>query len=214
MTHSSPACRHQFHDFRNGLRSDVRTHTALSQPKWIGIALAGQQRRGLVQRQADDVGVGADDLDDERCRRAPAPRSRRPCRAIRRRRDRPRCRCSDSRLKRTRVSISRWRNASFGVTRQIAGVDAMVAAGEQPQALRRLVEQVGLRQDAAADRHHRVGGEDVGAGQLVVELHRRERRLRLAARQAVGAGARQLAPLAASRRCRPGAARPARCRSG
>ena len=28
-------------------------------------ALAGQQRRGLVQRQADDVGVGADDLDDE-----------------------------------------------------------------------------------------------------------------------------------------------------
>ena len=29
------------------------------------IALARQQRRGLVERQADDVGVGADDLDDE-----------------------------------------------------------------------------------------------------------------------------------------------------
>src|SRR6187549_3551815 len=28
-------------------------------------ALAGQQRRSFVQRQADDVGVGADDLDDE-----------------------------------------------------------------------------------------------------------------------------------------------------
>src|ERR1041385_1963527 len=28
-------------------------------------ALAGQQRRGLVQRQTDDVGVGADDFDDE-----------------------------------------------------------------------------------------------------------------------------------------------------
>src|SRR6186713_3223724 len=28
-------------------------------------ALARQQRRGLVQRQADDVGIGADDLDDE-----------------------------------------------------------------------------------------------------------------------------------------------------
>ncbi len=29
------------------------------------VALAAQQRHGFVQRQADDIGVGADDLDDE-----------------------------------------------------------------------------------------------------------------------------------------------------
>ena len=39
--------------------------TALSQPKWIGKPSPREQRRGLVQRQADDIGVGADDLDDE-----------------------------------------------------------------------------------------------------------------------------------------------------
>ena len=70
----------------------------------------------------------------------------------------------------------------------------MVAARQQPQALRRLVHQIRLGQDAAADRHHRVGGEDEGAAQLVVELHRFQRRVGLGAGEAIGAGARQLAP--------------------
>ncbi len=75
------------------------------------------------------------------------------------------------------------------------GMDAVVAAGEQPQALRRLVEQLRLRQDAPADRDHGVGGEDVGAFELVVEPHHGERGFGLAARQPRGAGARQFAAL-------------------
>ncbi len=74
-------------------------------------------------------------------------------------------------------------------------MDAVIAAGQQPQALRGLVEQLGLGQDAAADRHHGVGGEDVGALELLVDAHQLERRLGLGARQPVGAGARQLAAL-------------------
>ena len=73
-------------------------------------------------------------------------------------------------MKRTRVSTSRWRNAFLRRHQADAGVDAVIAARQQPQALRRLVEQLGLGQDAAADRHHGVGGQDVGAAQLVVEL--------------------------------------------
>ena len=74
-------------------------------------------------------------------------------------------------------------------------MDAMIAPGEQPQALRGLVEQLGLGQDAPADRDHGVGGQDVGALELLVDAHQIERRLGLGARQPVGAGARQLAAL-------------------
>src|SRR2546423_13397379 len=35
-----------------------------------GIALAGQQRRGLVERQAHDIGIRAHDLDDKTARNA------------------------------------------------------------------------------------------------------------------------------------------------
>ena len=65
---------------------------ALSQPKRIGKPSPPSSVIGLVQRQADDVGVGADHLDHETSRRCPAPHSRRPCRAIRRSRYRPGCR--------------------------------------------------------------------------------------------------------------------------
>ena len=102
---------------------------------------------------------------------------------------------SERRLKRTRVSTGRCRNVSFGVTRHTDGVDAVIAAGQQPQALRRFVEQLRLRQDAPADRDHGVGGEDVGAFELLVDAHHVERRLRLGAREPGGAGARQLAAL-------------------
>jgi hypothetical protein len=71
----------------------------------------------------------------------------------------------------------------------------VIAVREQPQALRGLVDQVRLRQDAAADRDHGVGREDEGPAQLVVELHRFQRGVGLGPRQPVGAGARQLAPL-------------------
>ena len=49
-----------------------------------------------------------------------------------------------------------------------AGIDAMIAAREQPQALRGFVEQFGLRQDAPSDRDHGVGGEDERAAQFLV----------------------------------------------
>ena len=75
------------------------------------------------------------------------------------------------------------------------GVDAVVAAGQQAQALRGLVEQLGLGQDAAADRDHGVGGQDVGAAELLVVAHKLERGLGLCARQPIGAGARQLSAL-------------------
>ncbi len=71
----------------------------------------------------------------------------------------------------------------------------MVAARQQPQALRGFVDQIGLRQDAAADRDHGVGGENEGAAQFVIELHRFERGVGLGAGQPIGAGARQFAPL-------------------
>jgi hypothetical protein len=61
--------------------------------------------------------------------------------------------------------------------------------------LRRFVDQVGLRQDAAADRDHGVGGEDEGAAQLVIQLHRFQRCVGLGAGKPVGARARQLAAL-------------------
>ncbi len=71
----------------------------------------------------------------------------------------------------------------------------MIAAGEKPQALRRFVEQFGLRQDAAADRNDGVGGENVGAFQFVIDAHHGKRGFRLLAGEPRGAGARQFAPL-------------------
>ena len=75
------------------------------------------------------------------------------------------------------------------------GVDAVVAPRQQPQALRGFVDQIGLGQDAAADRDHGVGGENEGAAQFVIELHGFERGVGLGAGQPIGAGARQFAPL-------------------
>ena len=72
----------------------------------------------------------------------------------------------------------------------------MVAAGEEPQALRRLVEQLGLRQDAAADRDHGVGGEDEGAFSSSSSAHASRAPLPPCSRASrVGAGARQFAAL-------------------
>ncbi len=63
----------------------------------------------------------------------------------------------------------------------------------KPQALRRLVEQLRLRKNAAADSHHRVGGQDKGAAQFIVELHIFQRRRGLGVRQPRCVGARNLA---------------------
>jgi hypothetical protein len=41
----------------------------------------------------------------------------------------------------------------------------VVAAGQQTQALRGLIQHFGFRQNAAADRHNSVGGQDEGAGE-------------------------------------------------
>ena len=74
-------------------------------------------------------------------------------------------------------------------------MDAVIAAGEKPQALRRFVEQLRLRQNAPADRDHGIGGEDVGAFELLVDAHHVQRRFGLVAGEPRGAGARQLAAL-------------------
>ena len=71
----------------------------------------------------------------------------------------------------------------------------MVAARQEPQALRRLVEQFRLRQDAAADRHDGIGSENERAFQFLVEPQHRKCRFRLAARKPRGAGARQFSAL-------------------
>ena len=68
--------------------------------------------------------------------------------------------CSDSRLKRTARFDVALPERLLRRHQADRGVDAMIAAGQKPQALRRFVEQFRLRQDAAADRDHGVGGED------------------------------------------------------
>jgi len=59
--------------------------------------------------------------------------------------------------------------------------------------LRGFVDQIGLGQDAAADRNDRVSSENEGAAQFIIELHRFERGIGLGTGEAIGAGARQLA---------------------
>ena len=69
----------------------------------------------------------------------------------------------------------------------------MITAGEQPQALRRLVEQFRFRQNAPADGDRRVSGKDVGAFEFVIDAHHAERGFRLGTCEPRGIGARQLA---------------------
>ena len=74
-------------------------------------------------------------------------------------------------------------------------VDAVIAPGKQSQALRRLVEQFRLRQNAPADGDNGVGGQNVGPFEVIVDAHHAERCFGLVAREPGGIGARQLAPL-------------------
>ena len=158
------------------------------------IAFAAQERHRLVQRQADDVGIRADDFHDKG--------SGNPLRGVAAGLAAPfaggevgldvfvrQALEAHPRLHVTLAEGLLRRHQAYG------GMDAVVAAGQKPQALRRVVEQFRLGQDAAADGDHGVGGEDEGALELLIELHHGERRLGLAARQPGGAGARQLAPL-------------------
>ena len=97
-------------------------------------------------------------------------------------------------MKRTLVSTA----AAEGLRRRDqadGSVDPVIAPRQEPQALRSFVEQFGLWQDAPADGDHGVGGEDIGALELVIEPHGFERRLGLGAGEPIGAGTRQLAAL-------------------
>src|SRR5215831_18117052 len=69
----------------------------------------------------------------------------------------------------------------------------MIATRQQPQALCCLVDQLGLRQDAAADRHHGIGGQDESAIDVVIDADPGKRGRGLSISQPVGADARQLA---------------------
>ena len=74
-------------------------------------------------------------------------------------------------------------------------MNPVIAAGQQPQALPRFVQQFGLRQDATSYGDHRVGGQHVSAFELIVDAHEFERSLGLGPREAVRAGAGELAAL-------------------
>ena len=67
----------------------------------------------------------------------------------------------------------------------------MIAARQEPQALRGFVEQLRLWQDAAADGHDGVGGQDKRPFQFLIKSHRGERSFGLAACEPRCAGAGQ-----------------------
>jgi len=74
-------------------------------------------------------------------------------------------------------------------------VDAVVAPGEETQALRRLVEQFCLGKNAPTDRDNGIGGQNKGTTQLVVQIHISERRRGLGMGKPRGVGARNLAAM-------------------
>src|SRR5262249_28667102 len=73
------------------------------------------------------------------------------------------------------------------------GINPMIAAREQTQTLRRLVQHIGLWQDSSPNRDNGIGRKDIGAAQFFIETYRRERGLGLRAGQSGGAGAWQFA---------------------
>src|SRR5438132_1290336 len=123
--------------------------------------LAAEQRDRFIERQANDVAVGADHLDHER---------------------------SGDALHRVAAGFAApFAGADIGLDVVLAeplethagfdqalaerllrrhqadrGVDAVIAPRQQPQALRGFIHEVGLGQDAAADRDHRIGGQNEG----------------------------------------------------
>ena len=74
-----------------------------------------------------------------------------------------------------------------------SGMNAMITSGQKAQALRRLVEQFCLRQNAPPDGDHGIGGENESAFELFVDAHHRQCGLGLVAREPRGASPRQLA---------------------
>jgi hypothetical protein len=74
-------------------------------------------------------------------------------------------------------------------------MDAMITAGQETQALGGFIDQLGLGQDAPANRHHGIGSQDIGALQFFVGTHEIKRDLGLGAREPIGASARQFASL-------------------
>src|SRR5215831_11277288 len=110
------------------------------------VAFASEQHGRFVERQTDHIGVRADDLDDEQTGKAldgVATRFAAPFAG------------GEIRFE-VLLRQALEANPRFDQTLAVrlpgrddahAGINAMVAAGEKPQALRRLVEKLGLRQD-------------------------------------------------------------------
>jgi hypothetical protein len=71
----------------------------------------------------------------------------------------------------------------------------MITAGQQTQALGGFINQLGLGQNAPADRNHSIGSEDISALQFFVGTHEIKRDLGLRAREPIGTSARQFASL-------------------
>ena len=69
----------------------------------------------------------------------------------------------------------------------------MIATRKQAQALRRLVEQLCLGKNTPANRDHRIGGQNIGAAQFVIQVHIFQSRRGLGVGEPGGVGARNLA---------------------
>src|ERR1700732_1215763 len=115
------------------------------------VALARQQRRDFVERQTHDVAVGADNLDNEAA--GDALRRVSPCFAT------PLAGGEISFNVILRQALDPYacfhEPLAIGLVRRYqadAGVDAMVASRKQTQALRGLIEQLGLRADSPGHR--------------------------------------------------------------
>jgi hypothetical protein len=70
-----------------------------------------------------------------------------------------------------------------------------VAAGEQAQTLRGLVEKLGLGQNPAPDGYNGIRGQNIGAAELLVLAHKLECGVRFCPGEPIGAGARELSAL-------------------
>src|SRR5579871_5788208 len=153
------------------------------------IAFAAEEGRRLVERQPDDVGKRADDLDNK---------------------------ASGDALRRVAAGLAApfaggeiglnvllgqpleaYAGLHVSLAKRLLGrhqthrrVNTMIAPGQKPQTLCRLVEQLGLRQDATADGHYGICGENKCSFEFLVEPYHGKRGFSLAAREPRGASAR------------------------
>src|SRR5262249_26933323 len=126
------------------------------------VALARQQRGDFIERKADDVAVRAYDLDDE----CPGDALRGVTAGLAAPFARGQIGLDIALRQSLEAHAGLDQSLPIGFFRRHQAdrsVDAMITAGQQTQALGGFVDQLGLGQDAPADRNHGIGGEDISA---------------------------------------------------